>query len=809
IGRATAATSVVVLDRRGLPVPLGVPGELAIGGAGVARGYLNRPQLTAERFVPDAHFVDPLAGCRSTGPGLGGRRLYRSGDLVRWLAEGEIEFLGRIDHQVKIRGLRIELGEIEAVLSRSRSVRECSVLVREARSGDSQLVAFVAPAPGSAADPQALRGFLQKQLPAYMVPSAFVALEALPLLPSGKVDRAALGRRPLPALATPHLSPSGGTPSGPTEELVAGIWTEVLGATGPAAPPVGARDNFFELGGHSLLATQVISRVREHFGVELPLQKLFEAPTVAGLAAEIEAAKEGRKLRRPPIRPRSREEVVPLSFAQQRLWFLDQLQPASAAYNIPTAVRVSGRLDGAVLARSLNEIVRRHEALRTSFKSVGGHPVQVIAPKLDLALPVIDLRGLAPDLRESEARRLTTADARRPFDLSRGPLLRATVVRLGAATPDRREHVVLLTMHHVVSDGWSMGVLIRELGALHAAFAEGRPSPLDELPIQYADHAVWQRQWLSGEVLEEELGYWRVELAGVPRLELPTDRPRPAVQTFRGDSRPVVLSAELSEALVRLSREHGATLFMTLLAGLKALLARYAGRDDVAVGTPIAGRGQREVEDLIGFFVNTLVLRTDLGGDPAYRELLGRVRRVALDAYAYQHLPFERLVEELEPERDLSSTPLFQVMFILQNLPQETLEMPELTMSPVPTEAATTKFELTLSLQESGNRIYGSLAYNTDLFDETTIRRLVTHFERLLAGIAADPERRIGEVELWSAAERHQMLTAWNDTLRVDRREALFHELFEAQVEASPEAVAVVSSGLAWSYRELNRRANR
>ncbi|MCP4662085.1 MAG: amino acid adenylation domain-containing protein, partial [bacterium] len=797
IGRPIAGTRAYVLDRRLRPVAIGVAGELALDGPGLARTYLGRPQRTAEGFVPHPFRGQP--GRRTAN------RLYRTGDLVRRLPDGVLEFLGRIDDQVKIRGFRIEPGEVEVVLARHPAVAEAVVVVVRVdlpgpAAREKRLVGYVVAEEGSEIDRAQLRAFLKQRLPEYMVPPALVELDRFPLTTGGKVDRATLGRRALPAPEWERSPAEAGVFRNPEEEILAGIWATVLGGERP-----GPDDNFFELGGHSLLATQVVSRVREVFGVELPLRNLFETPTVAGLAAFVEAAaRQTRERKVPPIRPLLRQEAVPLSFAQQRLWFLDQLQPASPAYNIPSAVRVSGPLDRAVLARSLNEIVRRHEALRTSFMSVGGQPVQVIAPELDLALPVIDLRGLAPELRESEAGRLATADARRPFDLSRGPLLRATVVRLAP-----REHVVLLNMHHVVSDGWSMGVLIRELGALHVAFAEGDPSPLEELPIQYADHAVWQRQWLSGEVLEEELGYWRLELAGVPRLELPTDRPRPAVQTFRGGSRPVVLSAELSESLARLSREHGATLFMTLLAGFKALLARYAGQDDVAVGTPIAGRSQREIEDLIGFFVNTLVLRTDLGGDPAYRELLLRVRRVALDAYAHQHLPFERLVEELEPERDLSSTPLFQVMFVLQNLPQETLEMPELTMRSMATEMATTKFELTLSLQESGNRVYGGLAYNTDLFDQTTILRFVAHFERLLAGIAADPERRVGEVALWNAAERHQLLTAWNDTLRVDGPRAPFHELFEARVEAGPEAVAVVGSGVAWSYRELNRRANR
>ncbi|MCP4660942.1 MAG: non-ribosomal peptide synthetase, partial [bacterium] len=511
------------------------------------------------------------------------------------------------------------------MLSRHPGVREA---VRECAVGACgggparRLAASVLAAPGSEPRPRELSEHLQASLPDYMVPPAFVLLEALPLLPSGKVDRAAL---PAPERRGPEADFVG--PGGPTEELLAGIWAAVLGID-----RVGANENFFELGGHSLLATQVVSRVREVFGVELALRMLFEAPTVARLAAVVEAsAAAGRGLTVPPIRPLEREgsrppAAVPLSFAQQRLWFIDQFEPGMATYNLPSAVRLAGRLEWTALARSLNEIVRRHQVLRTTFSDVGGQPayggpVQVIAPVSELKLPQIDLARLAPSIRETEARRLATAEARRPFDLSRGPLLRATVVELAG-----EDHVALLNMHHIISDGWSTGVLIRELTALYTAFSEGRPSPLGELAIQYADYAVWQRQWLVGEVLEAEVAYWRVKLAGVTRLELPGDRPRPAVQSFRGRTRAVAFQAELSESLVRLSQAQGVTVFMTLVSGFQALLARYTGQVDLTVGTPIAGRNHREIEDLIGFFVNTLVLRADLSGwqipeEPTFREL--------------------------------------------------------------------------------------------------------------------------------------------------------------------------------------------
>ncbi|MCP4660712.1 MAG: amino acid adenylation domain-containing protein, partial [bacterium] len=755
----------------------------------LARGYLDRPALTAERFAP----------------AFSGARLYRTGDLARTLSDGTIEFLGRIDHQVKIRGFRVELGEIEAVLSRSDLVRECVVLAREEASGagpmrPARLVAYAVTDPGT--EPRELRARLQESLPDYMVPSAFVRLETLPRLPNGKVDREAL---PAPARPGPEVDLA--APADPAEELLAGIWAGVLDLD-----RIGAHENFFELGGHSLLATQVVSRIREAFGVELPLPRLFEAPTVAELAAVVRALRQEQEgIAVLPMVPVPRGRTLPLSFAQQRLWFLDQLEPASPVYNIPLAVRLRGALPVPLLERIFSEVMRRHEVLRTTFEPAAGEPRQVITAELELALPVVDLQALPEAVREAEVGRLAAAEARLPFDLAVGPLVRVTLVRLTAD-----DQAVLVTMHHIASDGWSMGVFRRELAVLAEAFAQGRPSPLPELPVQYADFAHWQRQWLRGEVLEAQLAYWRVELAGIPaRLELPTDRPRPAVPSYRGRHLGVALPEELSRALAALARRQGVTSFMTLLAAFQTLLGRWAGTDDVAVGTPIAGRNRRQIEDLIGFFVNTLVLRTDLRDDssldgPAFQELLTRVRRVALDAYAHQDLPFEQLVEEVQPERDLSSTPLFQVMFVRQNAPQVTVEMPALAISSLPADVGTTKFDLTLSLQESERGIRGSLAYRTDLFDPTTMARLGAQFSRLLTAIADDPERRLGELPLVSAAERHQLLTAWNDTLHPDPRGLLVHELFEAQVEKRPEAVAVGRPPReALSYRELNRRANR
>ncbi|MCP4661388.1 MAG: amino acid adenylation domain-containing protein, partial [bacterium] len=798
IGTPIANTRVYVLDRNLEMVPVGVAGELAIAGTGVARGYRDRPDLSAERFVPDPYCGDPAAG----------ERLYRTGDLARRLPDGTIEFLGRIDHQVKLRGFRIELGEIEAILGEHPAVRETAVVVHEL----DQLVAFVVSDEEPALE-MALRDLMKATLPGFMVPSALVFLDALPLTPSGKVDRAALGRRAGPARDA--LRADFVAPADPTEELLVGIWAEVL-----QREQVGAEDDFFDLGGHSLLATQVVSRVRETFGVELPLLKLFEASTLAELARIVRSERqEARGVAPPPLVPVERDQELPLSFAQQRLWFLDQFNPGSPAYNVSNAVRLPGAVSVARLEWIFNQLVRRHEALRTTFPATAGRPRQVIAERLDLPLPLADLQNLAEERRETEARRLAAEEALHPFDLTAGPLIRITLVRLA-----QQDHLLLVTMHHIISDGWSMGIFSRELTALYAAVSQGERGPrfgLPELPVQYADFAHWQRQWLTGEVLEAEMAYWRRQLDRAPRhLDLPTDRPRPAVVGYRGRIRELALCAELAGALATLSRAQDATLYMTLLAAFAVLLGRWCGRQDVLVGSPIAGRNHREIEGLIGFFVNTLVLRTDLAGDtadrgtanrdPSFEQLSARVRRVALDAYAHQNLPFESLVDELQPRRDTSLHPLFQVMFALQSTPpQPAGEGSGLALTPLAIERATAVFDLTLSLSETAAGIEGTLEYRTDLFDDVTILRLATHFTTLLAALVRDPGRRLSELPLLSRAENHQLTLEWNDSRSDYPRERPIHELFELRVRRTPDALAVVFGKRSLSYRELNRRANR
>ena len=696
IGRPIAGTRALVLDGRLAPVPIGVAGELWAAGAGLARGYWGRPRLSAERFVPHPAVARP------------GERLYRTGDLARHLADGRIEFLGRRDVQVKLRGFRIEPGEVEAALAAHPAVAEAVAVVRE-DDGEKRLVAYAVVRSGdeSADD---LRGFLRERLPTHLVPAAVVTLRELPLSPNGKVDRAAL---PAPTLGAP--AGAAVAPRTPVEAAIAAIWAELLPTAQAGA--FGVEDDFFDLGGHSLLATRVIARLRETLGVELPLRDFFAEPTIAALARAVTA---GEAAAWSAI-PRGDGGPAPLSFSQRRLWFLDRFEPESSVYNVPMAVRLGGRLDRPALARALSEIVRRHEVLRTRFREHAGEPVQEATAARPLPLPVADLAALPEAAREGAAQHLAELEGRRSFDLARGPLLRTLLLALG---PD--DHVLAATLHHVASDGWSIGVLIRELTALYAAFAAGRPSPLPELPIQYADFARWQRRRFDEAALAAEIAFWRQRLDGCQDLELPTDHPRPAIAASRGAARPLALGPRLSAELRASARRAGSTPFAVLLAAFQALLARYSGQDDLTVGTPVAGRRRVEVEGLIGFFVNTLVLRGRLDDDPSFATLLDRAREEALEAFTHQNLPFERLVEILEPERRLDRSPLFQVMLAFQNAPREQLEMPGIRLATFRSRPDTAKFDLTLSLSDGIHGIAGTLEYRSDLFDPATIARLRT-----------------------------------------------------------------------------------
>jgi amino acid adenylation domain-containing protein len=787
IGRPIANGQVYILNAQQQPVPVGVTGELYVGGEGVARGYLKRPALTAERFVPHPFSEKP------------GARLYRTGDLARYLPNGEIEFLGRMDHQVKIRGFRIELGEIETRLLEHPDVSEAVVVARQEEDGDQRIVAYVVGSGETAPQPESLRAHVRETLPHYMVPSAFVLLDEIPLTPNGKVDRRALPEPDREALA---LSQSARVvaPRTEIEQLLHSIWSGVL-----KMESFGVHDNFFALGGHSLLAMQVITRMRAALNLPVPLRELFMHPTLAELGHLVETSLNDESSAPPQLQRVDRTGRLPLSFAQQRLWFIDQLAPGSALYNMPLAVRLRGALQLEVLDQVLSEIVRRHEVLRTGFELVEGEPVQVIATAKPMQLVIEDLSELAADQREAAARKLMKSEAQRPFDLIRGPLLRARLLRL-----EEEDHIALLTLHHISSDGWSMQVLLREVGLLYGAYARGDVSPLPELEIQYADYAVWQREWLQGEELERQLGYWRKQLTGAPAvLELPMDHARPPVQTHNGATQRFELGEEVSDQVRELSRAFGMTTFMVLLAAWQVLLKGLSGTTDISVGTAVAGRTDAAVEPLIGFFVNTLVLRTDLSGDPTFAELLERVREVCVGAYGHQEVPFEKLVEELAPERSLAHAPLFQVMLVMQQQQQQQGAMQQLTgleVSGIGGEVVSAKYDLTLHVLEARGGLSGELEYNTDIFAQERGRRMVEQWQGVLAAAVAQPQRRISELPLLSEAERQQ-LVEWNQTAAEYPSETL-PQLFEAQVERTPDAIALIFENERINYGELNRRAN-
>jgi len=720
IGRPIANTCAYILDRRLQEVPIGMIGELFVSGEGLARGYFNNPALTAERFIPDPYSKK------------GGERLYRTGDQARYRLDGAIDYLGRGDHQVKIRGYRVELGEIESVLEQHDAIKEAAVLVRDDKSGERAIVAYLVLRQDETITTGEVQEFLRTKLPDYMVPSRCVVVERFPVMPNGKTDRNALLAIEPESIRT---EADDAYTLSQVEEMLAAIWQQVL-----KVETVGRDENFFELGGHSLLATQVVSSIREFFQVELLLEMLFNNPKLKDLAQRIEEQlSAGNRLQATPITRVPRTAALPLSFAQQRLWFIHQLYPDSPAYNLPIAVRIQGDLNLAALEKSLGEIVRRHEVLRTTFKTINEATVQVIAPNQPVVITRHDLRERAEPDRENEAQQIVAEEARKPFDLATGPLLRATVVLMG-----EEDHIVVLTLHHIVFDNWSSGILVKELGALYEAFSKGEPSPLTELPIQYADFAVWQREWLQGEALQAQLDYWKKKLAGqLPVIKLPADRINPSASTFNGRERAVLLTEDLSRSLKQLSNQEGVTLFMTLLAAFKTLLYRYTGQDDVVLGSPIANRTRSETEGLIGFFVNNLVLRTDLAGNPSFRELLGRIRKVTLEAFAHQDLPFEKIIEELQPERDLSHTPLFRIMFAYQNAPTSALNLSKIKLSAYKADKGTTVLDLLLAVTESKHGLIAHLSYNSDLFEDETIEFMLAQYRMILEQAAAQPEVRL------------------------------------------------------------------
>jgi amino acid adenylation domain-containing protein len=744
LGRPLGNAQVLVLDGRLEPAPIGVAGEIYIGGAGVARGYTKQAGLTAERFVPSPYAREP------------GARLYRSGDRGRWREDGRLEFLGRLDEQVKIRGYRVELGEIEAVLRDHRQVGQAVVIAPPTESGP-VLWAYVTPAELAAAPtPAELGRHLAAVLPDYMLPAAITVLAKLPLTANGKLDR--------PALPRPEQLPRAAERSSlsAVQEVIAGIWSDLLGG----GERVGLEDHFFQLGGHSLLATQVVSRVRFALAVDTPVRWLFENPTLAGFAARIEHARRDRAgLPAPPILPVSRDRPLPLSFAQQRLWFLDQLHPNSSFYNVSTGVRIEGALSVAALQNAFQSVWGRHEALRTIFPADGDSAVQLILPVSPIELPILDLAHLAAVERESEIARLVSQHAQQPFDLSRGPLLRIGLLHLNT-----NDHVLLVSLHHIVTDGWSMAILLRELMSAYESWSRGMPPAWPPLPIQYADFAAWQHHWFSGEGLDLQLAYWRRQLEGAPSvLQLPTDWPRPVRPAFEGARTFIEIPADVTAHVKILCRRTGVTMFTFMLAVFKTLLRWETRSDDIVVGTSVANRNRLESEGLIGFFVNQLVLRTNLGENPTFIELLGRVSTVVLDAYAHEDLPFEKLVTEIKPERHASQSPLYQILFKLHAPPSLPDAPAGLVLRPLPVRFSTSRFDLVLEIVDRAENLVANMEYSTELFKNATVARMLARYGALLATITERPHGRLGDLfEFLDAREASERDAVAHDFRRSD-----------------------------------------
>ncbi|GAB4200472.1 MAG: hypothetical protein Tsb002_36620 [Wenzhouxiangellaceae bacterium] len=797
IGRPIDGVQLYVLDSAMQPVPPGVAGELYIGGASLASGYRGRPQLTEESFVANPFSDDA------------GARLYRSGDRVRYRASGELDFLGRVDEQVQIRGFRVEPAEIEAVLYQHAGIRRAAVVAQTDAAGDKYLVAHVE-WQQSAAENE-LYELLKQRLPRYMLPAAIIATDELPLSASGKVDKAALPAVELAAANDEYVAPRNHR-----EQMIAEIWADVM-----QLQRVGIHDNFFAIGGHSLLAMQIVARIEKVLDIVLPLQSLFDEPTVAGLAHGIESQRWSEDgFQPPPLLPQPRtvaapeegappppdEYRFPQSASQQRLWFLEQLEPNSTTYSIPILLEVKGELDVAAMRQAFDALIERHEILRTTFAvEDNGALTQVIHKQRPMVMALTNLEKLPAEAQQAQAQQLVVQEAERPFNLTRGPLLRAMLLRLSAG-----HHILLLNMHHIITDAWSNSILISELSTLYRAFQQGEASPLQPLKVQYADFAKWQDEWLQFGVLEEMLFYWREKLRDAPpEITLMTDRPRQPREHVTGDMVQFSLSKATSEGLKQLASKLNATLFMVLLGGFKALLARHSGQNDIVIGVPVAARHPEELEPLIGFFVNTLVMRTDLSGDPGFDELIRRVRDTTVSAYEHQDLPFERLVEQLSPERRWQRAPMFQVMFVLQNAPAAQFDLPGLDVTRLPLPSSTAKFDLNLSMQEDAEGLHGALEYNTQIFDRATIERMLQHFTRLLESVLEQPTTKLTQLQLLPDDERQRMLQQWSRGPQSKVPAGDVCAWFEQQAQQQPQAPAIIDGQRQISYGELDQQANR
>jgi surfactin family lipopeptide synthetase A len=783
IGRPIANAQIYLLDQNRQPVAIEQTGEIYIAGVSLANGYLNRPELTKEKFITHDNLIPHQA-----------IRLYKTGDLGRYQPDGNLVFLGRIDHQVKIRGYRIELSEIEVMLAQHAGVEEAVVIMWEVQQTDKRLVAYIIPNRKAAPTPTELHQYLKEQLADYMVPATFVMLEKLPLTPSGKIDRKALATE---VSFDRSIKGERVAPRTSIEKRLTSIWISVL-----EIEEIGIADNFFELGGHSLLVLQVISKVQEIFNVALSISSLFESPTIAELAQQIEMTRKNESHATPILPIPHRQDNLPLSFFQDQLWFLAQLNPKLPFYNESATIHMPHTLNVAALEKSLNEILKRHEALRTHFVNVAGQGVQRVMPPSKHKLPVLDLSALPFEQAIAKAQELATEEAKQDFDLSQDILLRTRLVRL-----EKSQYRLFLTLHHLIIDGLSLVIFLKELAALYKAFSTGQASSLPKLPIQYADFAHWQRQHFSAERLEKQRAYWKSRLSDhLPILQLPTDHPRPITPTFRGGKQYFVLSKTLTDALKRLSQEEGVTLFMSLLAAFKILLYRYTGQEDIIVGTVVAVRHQPELQHLIGYFLNTLLLRTDLSGRPSFRQFVARVREVTLEAMAHKDLPFVKLLESLEIQRNIGQNPLFQVALTLEpSMPEIDLGW-TLTQSEIDNE--TTKFDLYLGLEEKPEGITGRIEYSTDLFEAATIERMIGHFQILLEAIVTNSGERISELPLLTEGERHQLLVEWNDTQTDYPQDKCINQLFEEQVKQRPNQIALLFENQQLTYQELNCKAN-
>ena len=775
IGKPLSGYRLYVLDHCLEPRPAGVAGDLYIAGEALARGYLKRPGLTAERFV-----ADPFAAQTS--------RMYRTGDLARWRQDGTLEFLGRGDQQIKLRGFRIELGEIESVLKSQPQIAQAAVIVREDGASGKELVAYLVPSGEELPDPSTLRRDLGARLPDYMVPSAFVSLPALPLTPNGKLDRRAL---PAPERQTESYR----APRTPEEEILCGIFADVL-----SVERVGVDDNFFALGGHSLTATRLVSQIRATMEIDVPLKLLFEAPSVAQLAPHLRGA---HKPRMPLVR-QERPARLPLSNSQQRLWFIDQLEGSSAQYNLPEALRLRGELDVPALRKSIQTIIQRHETLRTHFAYADDSPFQVIEPELKAELPIEDLSTLSEIEQQTRVLSALNQEFERPFDLSRGPLFRMRLFKIG-----ERDYIFLRTLHHIISDGWSQAVFNNEFMQLYEALHKGEPNPLQPLAVQYADYAIWQRRWLTEEKVASDLQYWKIQLADIPeQLELPKDRPRQARRRYGADVCSITVPADILAALKRVSHAYDATLYMTLLSTFALLLQRYSGQDDIVVGSPIANRQDSQLEQLIGFFVNSLIMRVRVNAGQSFPQLLAAVRGMALEAYQHQDLPFERLVEELSPERRLNAAPIFQVVFALQNAPMAAEELRDLQVESIAADEPRVRIDLEVHAVEHNGVLDFHWLYSRDLFDQWRMEQMAAHYLRLLESVAGNPRQQVADFDLLSDTELSRVIEEWNQTSR-EIPDTTLTQLFENQVAKTPDDAAVIFGDESLSYRGLNARANR